>query len=951
MNARSVRNKRNSVIKLICDNDPNCVIITEHWLSQEEADLFNIDNFRKVAFTARKNRRGGGVLILLRNDLNCATEVLPEISSISTDFVCEIAAVKLKFINWECIIMGVYRSPTNQTIESWNSFIDILFEAILIANPNESKVILAADFNVDLNPNSKNIHAHQLTKLLKNCNLPAIFQETTRLNLRSGKDSCIDNICTNLYNSLVDLKVISNEGLMDHELLFVSFNIGKVRNDTTVLKRRINDSSLTSLERALFNENWNNVLEENDVNKAYDAFYTIVLYYFNIYCPITKVSYNSASKQGIMWSEKVKRLREWICFFREARHSTAKNADILNFGKQILALSDSLKKAINEDVIRNNEKKIANSDNICKTTWSLINSVRTEQANSDPIALEIQGKLCNDEKLIAEEFNNYFLGVPDKIARELPNVSFDLVKIRRIGNSLFMKSTNEAEVLKVINSLSNKNSSGLDEMSNRTVKSIKNAILKPLCHIINLSMSTGTFPTSLKNAVIKPLRKSEKNYLPSNHRPIALLSPFSKVFEKIYLERVVGFLDKFSVLSQKQFGYRKGLSCIDAIISLNDLISQSKANNEICLTVFLDLSKAFDCVNHQTLLSITERYGVRGVALDLLNSYLQNRTQAVVIKNKLTKRSIYSQFKRIKEGVPQGSVYGPYLFLIYINCIQQILDDLQCDCILYVDDTTIILKGKSIQYLREKATLILNAIYNFFSSLNLALNLDKTNYMLFNYRDTDLNIYVNNVKIHPVISTKFLGIILASNRSWKPHINSVIKKLNKGIFILRQTTMTLGKKHNLLVFNAFIQSHLSYGITLWGSEEGNATILLDLFRKQKRAVRMINNIWDKRSSCRGLFKKDRILTLASIYIYSLAVYAKRHLTLETCESVHEYNTRNKKNLHTKVFKKGNVRGHYVSVYNKLPAHLKETQSVKSFKRKLKNYLIERECYNFQDLIE
>ena len=135
---------------------------------------------------------------------------------------------------------------------------------------------------------------------------------------------------------------------------------------------------------------------------------------------------------------------------------------------------------------------------------------------------------------------------------------------------------------------------------------------------------------------------------------------------------------------------------------------------------------------------------------------------------------------------------------------------------------------------------------------------------------------------------------MASNRSWKPHISNVIKKLNKGIFVLRQTIMTLGKKYNMLVFNAFIQSHWSYGITIWGSNEGSATILLELFRKQKRAVRMINQIWDKRTSCRGLFRKDKILTLASIYIYSLAVYAKKNLTFDTCDRVQSHDTRKKK---------------------------------------------------------
>lgn len=231
---------------------------------------------------------------------------------------------------------------------------------------------------------------------------------------------------------------------------------------------------------------------------------------------------------------------------------------------------------------------------------------------------------------------------------------------------------------------------------------------------------------------------------------------------------------------------------------------------------------------------------------------------------------------------------------------------MKCDCILYVDDTNIIIKGKSIKCIREKAVLITNVIFEFFSSLNLALNLEKTNYMIFNHEQIDLDIHVNNVKILPTQSCKFLGITIASNLSWKPHISKVKNNINRGIFVLRQSSISLGKKHNLLVFNAFIQSHLSYGILLWGSDQSNATILKSLFRKQKRAIRLLNNINDRRVSCRGLFKKDRILTLAGLFIYFAALFAKRHLSSQSNTSVHQHNTRNKKNIFVKPFVKGDV---------------------------------------------
>ncbi len=191
----------------------------------------------------------------------------------------------------------------------------------------------------------------------------------------------------------------------------------------------------------------------------------------------------------------------------------------------------------------------------------------------------------------------------------------------------------------------------------------------------------------------------------------------------------MGFITSNDIISSNQFGYKKEVSCIDAVVKFNDLVCNLRAKGDIVLTLFLDLSKAFDCVNHSILCSIIERYGVRGVASDLIKSYLRERMQAVAIPDTNNNISL-STFKLVEEGVPQGSIFGPYLFLIYCNCIENLIRGLHCEGILYVDDTNIIISGKSISIIQNKALLILDNIYKFFSSLNLALNIDKTIFMI-----------------------------------------------------------------------------------------------------------------------------------------------------------------------------------------------------------------------------
>jgi len=457
------------------------------------------------------------------------------------------------------------------------------------------------------------------------------------------------------------------------------------------------------------------------------------------------------------------------------------------------------------------------------------------------------------------------------------------------------------------------------------------------------------FPLKLKRTLVKPLLKAGKKTSCSNYRPIALLSPFSKISEKIFLRRVLGFLNKNSVLAADQFGYKKGISCIDAIIKLNDIVVQCKRKKLIVLSIFLDLSKAFDCVSHSTLLDIVERQGIRGVAYDLLKSYLSDRVQAVAVPSKSGEQ--LSDFKPIKSGVPQGSVYGPYLFIMYINCLYSVINGHDCKCVLYVDDTNLIIEGESIECVRRKAVLITKAIYDLFASLNLALNLDKTNYMIFNNEQVDLDLCINNVKISPASSCRFLGLTIAPNLSWKPHISNVIRKVYKGIFVLKQTSSSLGKRYNLLVYNAFIQSHLSYGVLVWGGEAGNLTLLSVLFRKQKRAIRLLNRINDPKVSCRGLFKKDGIMTLAGLFIYYASIFAKNHLSLRMGSSIHDYNTRNKNKIFVKRYTSGDIAGKSTQIFNKLPTNIRQACSSTAFKKQLKNYVIEREPYTLAEFIE
>lgn len=341
--------------------------------------------------------------------------------------------------------------------------------------------------------------------------------------------------------------------------------------------------------------------------------------------------------------------------------------------------------------------------------------------------------------------------------------------------------------------------------------------------------------------------------------------------------------------------------------------------------------------------------GLRGLGYNLIKSYMTNRKQLVSLTTK--DGTSLSSLKDITMGVPQGSILGPLLFILYIQGTEKVLP--LDDIILYADDTTLIFTHKDLLALESHMQESTNKIVTYFTNLNLQVNSNKSELITFGYnQNIDLQLVINESSLCNSNHVNLLGITLDKTFTWNQHIDKLAKSVSKGLFILRYLSKMVPTSTAKLIYFSLIQSHISYGIELWGST--SKANLQKIFVLQKRAIRYLNKL-NFNETCRHAFRELGIMTVASLYIYKVIIYTTNYNSPVKNYMVHTYNTRNKENFTTV--------GHKLKLYEKLPVYtgakyfnllpksLKEYKNLNHFRKKLAQYLLDKVFYSIDEFIE
>ena len=469
------------------------------------------------------------------------------------------------------------------------------------------------------------------------------------------------------------------------------------------------------------------------------------------------------------------------------------------------------------------------------------------------------------------------------------------IKVLPIILLLLFNLTNITEISSLISKLNMGKASGPNSIPTAVLLLLNDDISAVFAKLFNLSFKTGTFPEILKLALIIPIFKKGSRLICNNYRPISLLSNISKLIEKIMYSRLYSYLNAYNFLYDLQFGFRAKHSTSHALVNITEKIREALDAGNFACGIFIDLQKAFDTVDHGILIEKLNYYGVRGTPNNWFYSYLHNRKQFVSING------FNSPPRSIKYGVPQGSVLGPLLFLIYINDLHVSIKHSIVHH--FADDTNLLHINRSLKNLSSKINSDLRRLVDWLNGNRISLNVSKTEFIIFRHPNKqinfDLKIRINGKRLFPSKHIKYLGLQIDDHLSWKTHINDLRNKLSRANSMLAKIRYFVDKHTLRSIYFAIFSSHLTYSCIVWGQ---NGNHHLNKICSLQRIATRILCFAPFRSSTDSLFPRLNILKFPDLITINNCIfvfdYINNNLPISLSgfftktKDIHHQNTRN-----------------------------------------------------------
>lgn len=906
---------------------PIIVCLTETHITEEiEVSEINIKGYSHVS-TNSSSRHTGGTLIYIKEEYR--------FKNILSDSLCMnmwITGIDITINHKRYIILNCYHSPNASHSEFMTKLENIVAEWTTV----NCVLIVIGDFNINMA--RKTWYSEKLNMLIKNCGLVQIMDKFTRITNESS--TIIDLIITN--NKQLEFEVHTTPKITDHSIITINLTTEKNKPITYKKKmRNYNSINEIQFQLDLKDEEW--LPDCTDTNKIADKLTHTIINMLNKHAPEKEISISNSHGNKNWFNTEIKqKIKDRDTQYKRAI-ITGEDSEWTDFKNK----RNEVVKLIREQKQKYYAEKIEDKKHDPTELWKTLKTLVKGNVKNKKTGIMFNNEICEKDKEIAEKFNNYFLHSIEDITLSLNksnNCDYILENMNKPSSQLSnFKKLNFNELKTIVRNLNNKKSS-VDGINNKILKLSFEGIGDRFLQVINTSMEKGVFPKSWKTSTVVPIEKKPNSILCEEHRPINMVPCYEKLLELAVNEQIVEYVESNSILSKYQSGFRKNNSCESALQSILFNWKNALNNKKIIGAVFLDFQRAFETIDRKLLLLKLEYMGITNCTMEWFKSYLQDRYQVTKFGEEV------SSNKKTKYGVPQGTVLGPNLFILYINDIVKYVN--KCNIQMFADDTLIYIVGDDVNDIMSILNEELNVLNKWLTDNNLRLNINKTKYMIIKSKHNPLDVNnnvvlsINGSDIEKVSEIKYLGVIIDQNLTFSRHAEFIRNKVAKKINFLGRIGKNLNQYAKRTVYNSIIHSHFHYCSTiLFLFNESEFSVLQ---KKQNLALRIIlhcnryTNIKQMLDNVEVLSVKQTVILNTMTFIYKmLNGFLPEHL-LEHCvfvRDIHHHDTRNQNNFYIAM-----VRTNYgqkdlfhngLKMYNDLPDSVKDSASIMSFRKNCK----------------